>query len=520
MMRRRTIRETSHFHVRTLNMLKNRILGEKNVFRISRNEETFENELYKTESIYSQSTSTMRSYSLPSQRHQEDHYHPIESQDYIYKSRPLHNRLHTEYRKSLLSTGTKHLNLKGFANLAFILLVVMNFRMVIVNLLKYGLIITVPATSKVIKEHVPLFKCALKMNISIVHAWMIERYLAPLSDNPLTLPIMLLQALNMIILLVYPFLTVLQYPSDPTISAFVLFTSVVWTLKTYSLHHVCYDCRRALAYGDDMNEVCVNIGESKAASMYPKCLTLYSVYEFMAMPTICFQFFYPRTLSINWFRLFRHAVELVFLLVVLKIIADQYIILTVKNTFTMEEFKSANFIHVAAHIIDRMIILSLPIFYCWLIMFVTFFHHWFNILAEITRFGDRKFYDDWWNASSFSEYWIKWNLPVHQFVKRHIGMPLTRRGFSSLGIQFFVFTLSAALHEYLISVPLGLGWTGYVFWFMMGQIPLLKLTKIERFKNNKTLGNVLFWCLFSVTGHPLGILLYWYLWGVKQGKVS
>lgn len=87
MMRRRTIRETSHFHVRTLNMLKNRILGEKNVFRISRNEETFENELYKTESIYSQSTSTMRSYSLPSQRHQEDHYHPIESQDYIYKSR-------------------------------------------------------------------------------------------------------------------------------------------------------------------------------------------------------------------------------------------------------------------------------------------------------------------------------------------------------------------------------------------------------------------------------------------------
>lgn len=26
-----------------------------------------------------------------------------------------------------------------------------------------GLIITVPATSKVIKEHVPLFKCALKV---------------------------------------------------------------------------------------------------------------------------------------------------------------------------------------------------------------------------------------------------------------------------------------------------------------------------------------------------------------------
>lgn len=36
-----------------------------------------------------------------------------------------------------------------------------------------------------------------------------------------------------------------------------------------------------------------------------------------------------------------------------RIIADQYIVITVSSTFTMEEFKSANFSTVAYHIIDR-----------------------------------------------------------------------------------------------------------------------------------------------------------------------
>ena len=43
-------------------------------------------------------------------------------------------------------------------------------------------------------------------------------------------------------------------------------------------------------------------------------------------------------------------------------------------------------------------------------MFYAFFHCALYLLAELTRFGDRQFYKDWWNSSFIDEYWRTWNL--------------------------------------------------------------------------------------------------------------
>ncbi|XP_954478.1 acyl transferase, putative [Theileria annulata] len=432
--------------------------------------------------------------------------------------RPLHEILHTECRQSLLSTGMKHLNLSGFVNLVFVILVAMNFRLVINNFRKYGLLMEIPKGFTQMYQDWPLLRCTLKTHISILFAWGIERYIAPLSTKPLTLPMVLLQLLNILIVLLYPYLTVISYKTEPSLSALMLITSVVWAFKMYSFHHVCFDYRKALCNGDNLLEVCKIKKEAKIASTYPNCIKLTEFYRFIIMPTVCFQ---VTKLSFHNFTLCICTND--------RILADQYIVVAVSNTFTMDEFKSANFFTVACHIIDRMLLLSVPILYCWLLMFVVIFHFWCNFLAEITRFGDRRFYGDWWNASCFAEYWRKWNLPIHQFLIRHISKPLTNLGLPRGLINIVVFVISAALHEYLISVPLGLGWTGYVFWAMMGQIPLLLFTdmdvvcflihidssvknkkygenKILQIKNNKTLGNVLFWCLFCFTGQPVRIV--------------
>ncbi|KAK2197226.1 hypothetical protein BdWA1_000225 [Babesia duncani] len=63
-----------------------------------------------------------------------------EARHYRWKhhGRPLHEILHTHCRKSLLSNDTGQLDLKGFVNLIFVILVVINFRMVIYNFRKYG----------------------------------------------------------------------------------------------------------------------------------------------------------------------------------------------------------------------------------------------------------------------------------------------------------------------------------------------------------------------------------------------
>lgn len=44
------------------------------------------------------------------------------------------------------------------------------------------------------------------------------------------------------------------------------------------------------------------------------------------------------------------------------------------------------------HVLERVLKLSLPSLYVWLIGFYSLFHLWLNILAELTYFGDREFY--------------------------------------------------------------------------------------------------------------------------------
>nr|XP_054103396.1 sterol O-acyltransferase 1 isoform X2 [Callithrix jacchus] len=54
-----------------------------------------------------------------------------------------------------------------------------------------------------------------------------------------------------------------------------------------------------------------------------------------------------------------------------------------------------------------------------LILFLTFFaflHCWLNAFAEMLRFGDRMFYKDWWNSTSYSNYYRTWNVVVHDWL--------------------------------------------------------------------------------------------------------
>lgn len=94
--------------------------------------------------------------------------------------------------------------------------------------------------------------------------------------------------------------------------------------------------------------------------------------------------------------------------------------------------------------------MSVPAAYLWLTMFYSFFHSYMNLWGELTMFADRRFYSDWWNAGDLSEYWRKWNFPIHSFLMRHVYFPLRRRNvYKPLGL-LITFLVSAIAHEYLI----------------------------------------------------------------------
>ena len=91
--------------------------------------------------------------------------------------------------------------------------------------------------------------------------------------------------------------------------------------------------------------------------------------------------------------------------------------------------------------------------------FVSLFMGYCEFFAEISGSAARVFYLDWWAAENIFEFWQRWNLPVHFFIKRHI-MPKLRELTPSgpLGVHisiFLAFVISGFFHEVLFTIIFG-----------------------------------------------------------------
>lgn len=202
-------------------------------------------------------------------------------------------------------------------------------------------------------------------------------------------------------------------------------------------------------------------------------------------------------------------------------------------------------------IVERLLKLSIPNTYVWLWGFYLYFHLWLNFLAELTRFGDRQFYKDWWNARTIDRYWFVLRILYHSLYSlkalccppgepgtclcttgsratsvglpsppppfRHfltrlhpLDYPLIRKGVGKNTAVLLSFAFSAIFHELIISLPFG-HVSFHAFFGMLAQAPLIALTKlIDRRFDNAFVGNAIFWCLFCVVGQPMGIIMYYY----------
>jgi sterol O-acyltransferase len=147
-----------------------------------------------------------------------------------------------------------------------------------------------------------------------------------------------------------------------------------------------------------------------------------------------------------------------------------------------------------------------------------------NTLAELTFFADRSFYDAWWNSGKFCSfvYWLSptytlivswdqfardWNRPVHNFLLRHV----YHSSISSMRINkhtatLMTFFLSACIHE-LVMWCIFKKLRGYLLMLQMFQLPLVRLSRTKWLRNQKTLGNMIFW-VGIFTGPSLLCSLY------------
>ncbi|KAF7651274.1 hypothetical protein LDENG_00113220 [Lucifuga dentata] len=89
--------------------------------------------------------------------------------------------------------------------------------------------------------------------------------------------------------------------------------------------------------------------------------------------------------------------------------------------------------------------------------FFAFLHCWLNAFAEMLRFADRMFYKDWWNSTSFANYYRTWNVVVHDWLYYYVYLDFLRMSQKRFrpAAMLFVFTVSAVVHEYILAICFG-----------------------------------------------------------------
>lgn len=226
--------------------------------------------------------------------------------------------------------------------------------------------------------------------------------------------------------------------------------------------------------------------------------------RFMLLPTLCYQTSYPRSAEVRCAFVVKQLLELVTSLTMMRILVLQYALPAAKNA--VKPLERNEMLAIA----ERVLKLSIPCLCIWLLGFYAAFHSLFNLTAELLHFGDRTFYLDWWNARDLGDYWRLWNIPVYQWLKRHVYKPLRMRGHSPFFAQSIIFLISALSHEYLIAIPTGT-FTALASIVMLMQIPLIYLTKyISHRYPSSSFGNYFFWLTFCILGQPICVLLYYW----------
>ncbi|GMH13738.1 hypothetical protein Nepgr_015579 [Nepenthes gracilis] len=408
-------------------------------------------------------------------------------------SSPAHRRIKESPLSSDAIFRQSH---AGLFNLCIVVLVAVNSRLIIENLMKYGLLIRAGFwfSSKSLRDW-PLLMCCLTLPIFPLAAFLVEKLA---QRNYLSEPVVVI--FHVIITtasVLYPVFVILRCDSAVLSGvSLMLFACIVW-LKLVSYAHTNYDMR-AIAKASKKEDA-----SSISSEELPYDVSYKSLAYFMVAPTLCYQPSYPRTAYIRKGWVARQLVKLVIFTGVMGFIIEQYINPIVKNS---QHPLKGNLLYA----VERVLKLSVPTLYVWLCMFYCFFHLWLNILAELLQFGDREFYKDWWNARTFEEYWRTWNMPVHKWMVRHIYFPCLRNGIPKGVAALIAFLISAIFHELCIAVPCHI----FKLWAFIGimfQVPLGLLTNHLQMKSqNSMVGNMIFWFIFSVFGQPMCVLLYYH----------
>lgn len=160
---------------------------------------------------------------------------------------------------------------------------------------------------------------------------------------------------------------------------------------------------------------------------------------FLIIPTLLYRDHYPKRNNIDWSFVFWRLIEVLGCILGIAFVTDRLLNPTVQD-FGLRKFKTSE---IFLAILDNVTSGSLLL----LTQFFLLLHSWQNMFAELTYFGDRMFYTDWWTSTNFSQYFRKWNHVVQEWIHEYV-----YREFHS---KVAVLAISAFVHEWILTVVIG-----------------------------------------------------------------
>ncbi|XP_076316062.1 sterol O-acyltransferase 1-like [Tachypleus tridentatus] len=226
---------------------------------------------------------------------------------------------------------------------------------------------------------------------------------------------------------------VLVYHNLPPISSFaILAEQVRLSMKTHAF--VRENIPRAVLYKLHQDN------DEKDPRPYPRFANyLY----FLFAPTLVYRDVYPRTICIRWNYVAWNFLQFL-TCVFTSCIAFHRFVVDIFQHVGHKPFTPVDFVLTLS---GGMAVGSLAMF----LVFYGFLHCWLNAFAELLCFGDRVFYQDWWNCTSFSKYYRTWNSVVHDWLYSYVYKDIYQiLGRSSAMV--IVFLVSAIVHEYILAL--------------------------------------------------------------------
>ncbi|XP_007548828.1 sterol O-acyltransferase 2 [Poecilia formosa] len=286
----------------------------------------------------------------------------------------------------------------------------------------------------------------------------------------------------------FPIYTVVHHQLPPASRFIVILEQIRFLMKTYSF----------------IRETApVILKNAPKEGENPRFPTFSSYLYFLFCPTLIYREFYPRNRQIRWKYVAVTLGKIFGCLFYGYFILVRLCIPVFRPAETNQPFSKRTMVLAVFHSI-------LPGIMLLLLCFFAFLHCWLNLFGELLRFADRMFYKDWWNSTSFANYYRTWNVVVHDWLY-YYGyrdfLWLSNRRFRTAAM-LSVFIVSAVVHEYALAMGFGFF---YPVMFCLFAVFGVAFNFAMTDKRQSPVFNVIMWaCLFL--GQGVQVCLYCQEW--------